>query len=192
MTAEIASRTKPARDDLWVFGYGSLMWRPGFEFIEQVPARLIGEHRALCVYSFDHRGTPEKPGLVLGLDRGGACRGVAFRVVAKRREQTIEYLRSREQTTHVYREVMRSVWLENEGRDRVSALAYVVDRGHIQYAGRLSLTEQLRLVRQGHGRSGNNRDYVLSTVKSIEAQGFRDPQLHQLALMLQDDATLHR
>jgi glutathione-specific gamma-glutamylcyclotransferase len=192
MTAEIASRTKPARDDLWVFGYGSLMWRPGFEFIEQVPARLIGEHRALCVYSFDHRGTPEKPGLVLGLDRGGACRGVAFRVVAKRREQTIEYLRSREQTTHVYREVMRSVWLENEGRDRVSALAYVVDRGHIQYAGRLSLTEQLRLVRQGHGRSGNNRDYVLSTVKSIEAQGFRDPQLHQLARMLHDDATLHR
>jgi glutathione-specific gamma-glutamylcyclotransferase len=192
MTAEIASRTKPARDDLWVFGYGSLMWRPGFEFIEQVPARLIGEHRALCVYSFDHRGTPEKPGLVLGLDRGGACRGVAFRVVAKRREQTIEYLRGREQTTHVYREVMRSVWLENEGRDRVSALAYVVDRGHIQYAGRLSLTEQLRLVRQGHGRSGNNRDYVLSTVKSIEAQGFRDPQLHQLALMLHDDATLHR
>jgi len=192
MTAEIASRTKAARDDLWVFGYGSLMWRPGFEFIEQVPARLIGEHRALCVYSFDHRGTPEKPGLVLGLDRGGACRGVAFRVVAKRREQTIEYLRSREQTTHVYREVMRSVWLENEGRDRVSALAYVVDRGHIQYAGRLSLTEQLRLVRQGHGRSGNNRDYVLSTVKSIEAQGFRDPQLHQLALMLHDDATLRR
>jgi len=192
MTAEIASRTKPARDDLWVFGYGSLVWRPGFEFIEQVPARLIGEHRALCVYSFDHRGTPEKPGLVLGLDRGGACRGVAFRVVAKRREQTIEYLRSREQTTHVYREVMRSVWLENEGRDRVSALAYVVDRGHIQYAGRLSLSEQLRLVRQGHGRSGNNRDYVLSTVKSIEAQGFRDPQLHQLALMLHDDATLHR
>jgi cation transport protein ChaC len=68
----------------------------------------------------------------------------------------------------------------------------VVDRGHIQYAGRLSLTEQLRLVRQGHGRSGNNRDYVLSTVKSIEAQGFRDPQLHQLALMLHYDASLHR
>src|SRR6478736_6975256 len=170
MSAITLNDTEFSTGELWVFGYGSLMWRPGFEFIERVPARLIGEHRALCVYSFDHRGTPEKPGLVLGLDRGGACRGVAFRVVAKRREQTIEYLRSREQTTHVYREVMRSVWLENEGRDRVSALAYVVDRGHIQYAGRLSLTEQLRLVRQGHGRSGNNRDSVLSTVKSIEAQ----------------------
>ena len=172
--------------DLWVFGYGSLMWKPGFEFLEQVPARLIGEHRALCVYSFDHRGTPEKPGLVLGLDRGGACRGIAFRVAARLRHDTIAHLRGREQTTNVYREVMRSVWLENAARERVSALAYVVDRGHVQYAGRLSLAEQQRLVLQGHGRSGNNRDYVLSTVASIEKQGFRDTQLHQLATMLHD------
>jgi cation transport protein ChaC len=191
----LAVRAMPAQKksesehgDLWVFGYGSLMWRPGFDFIEQVPARLIGEHRALCVYSFDHRGTPENPGLVLGLDRGGACRGIAFRVKAALREATIDYLRSREQTTHVYREVMRSVWLENEARDRVSALAYVVDRGHIQYAGRLNLAEQLHYVRQGHGRSGDNRDYVLSTVKSIEAQGFRDAQLHELAAMLHEGA----
>jgi cation transport protein ChaC len=182
----------PSHEDLWVFGYGSLMWRPGFAFIEQLPARLIGEHRALCVYSFDHRGTPEKPGLVLGLDRGGACRGIAFRVAAAHRDEVVGYLRGREQTTHVYREVMRSVWLENDARERVSALAYVVDRGHVQYAGRLSLHEQLRYVRQGHGRSGNNRDYVLETVRSIEAQGFRDTQLHQLALMLHDEAPLHR
>jgi glutathione-specific gamma-glutamylcyclotransferase len=192
MPAKIIPEAELSKGDLWVFGYGSLMWRPGFEFIEQVPARLIGEHRALCVYSFDHRGTPEKPGLVLGLDRGGACRGVAFRVAAKLRGATVEYLRSREQTTHVYREVMRSLWLENEARERVSALAYVVDRGHVQYAGRLSLADQLRFVQQGHGRSGNNRDYVLSTVKSIEAQGFRDAQLHQLAAMLHGDAhSLH-
>ena len=175
-----------SENDLWVFGYGSLMWRPGFEFIEQVPARLIGEHRALCVYSFDHRGTPEKPGLVLGLDRGGACRGIAFRVAASSARTTIAYLRGREQTTNVYREVMRSVWLENEARQRVSALTYVVDRGHVQYAGRLSMADQLRYVQQGHGRSGNNRDYVLSTVLSIEKQGFRDAQLHQLAMMLHD------
>src|SRR3981189_2549205 len=190
--AKTESEAELSKGDLWVFGYGSLMWRPGFEFIEQVPARLIGEHRALCVYSFDHRGTPEKPGLVLGLDRGGACRGVAFRVAAGSRNATVDYLRSREQTTHVYREVMRSVWLENEARQRISALAYVVDRGHVQYAGRLSLTDQLRFVQQGHGRSGNNRDYVLATVKSIEAQGFRDAQLHQLATMLHSDArSLH-
>src|ERR1700741_5467195 len=176
--------------DLWVFGYGSLMWRPGFEFIEQVPARLIGEHRALCVYSFDHRGTPEKPGLVLGLDRGGACRGVAFRIAAKLRHHPIAYLRGREQTTHVYREVLRSVWLDNEPRERVSALTYVVDRGHIQYAGRLPLAEQLRIVQQGHGRSGNNHDYVLSTVRAIEAQGFRDRELHRLAQMLHESHPL--
>src|SRR6476469_3355236 len=191
MSAKVLSPELP-ENDLWVFGYGSLMWRPGFDFIEQVPARLIGEHRALCVYSFDHRGTPQKPGLVLGLDRGGACRGIAFRVAAKLREDTIAYLRGREQTTNVYREVHRSVWLENEARQRASALTYVVDRGHVQYAGRLSLAEQLRFVQQGHGRSGNNRDYVLSTVKSIEAQGFRDRQLHQLAAMLHDDTGLHR
>ena len=181
-----------AQGDLWVFGYGSLMWRPGFEFVERVPARLIGEHRGLCVYSFVHRGTPEKPGLVLGLDRGGACRGVAFRVAETHRAATVNYLREREQVTSVYREVMRSVWLENETRQRVSALAYVVDRGHMQYAGRLSLAEQLRHVQQGHGQSGNNRDYVLATVGAIEAAGFRDEPLHQLALMLHGDAPLHR
>ena len=187
MSAMTVSDTVFPKGDLWVFGYGSLMWRPGFDFVEQVPARLISEHRALCVYSFVHRGTPEKPGLVLGLDRGGACRGVAFRVPEEKREATIAYLRAREQVTSVYREVMRSVWLENDAKQRVSALVYVVDRGHVQYAGRLSLHEQLSHVRQGHGQSGANRDYVTATVKAIEAQGFRDAQLHRLAMMLHDD-----
>jgi cation transport protein ChaC len=123
---------------------------------------------------------------VLGLDRGGACRGVAFRVAEKNRAATITYLREREQVTSVYREVKRSVWLENEARQRVSALVYVVDRGHVQYAGRLSPAEQLRHVLQGHGQSGVNRDYVLATVKAIEAEGFRDSQLHRLAMMLHD------
>ena len=178
--------------DLWVFGYGSLIWRPGFDFVERVPARLIGEHRALCVYSFVHRGTPERPGLVLGLDRGGACRGVAFRIAEKNRAATVAYLRAREQVTSVYREVTRSVWLENEARQRVGAIAYVVDRGHVQYAGRLSLAEQLRHVMQGHGQSGANREYVISTVKAIEAEGFRDAPLHQLSLMLHDAHPLHQ
>src|SRR5262245_2338593 len=86
---------------LWVFGYGSLMWRPGFPYLERHPARLIGLHRALCVYSYVHRGTPEKPGLVLGLDRGGACRGIAYRVAAAERDGTLSYLREREQVTSV-------------------------------------------------------------------------------------------
>src|SRR5438552_1405438 len=186
MSVTIHPKAEFSKGDLWVFGYGSLMWRPGFEFIEKVPARLIGEHRALCVYSFVHRGTPEKPGLVLSLDRSGACRGVAFRVAEKNSAATIAYLREREQVTSVYREVTRSVWLENEARQRVSALAYVVDRGHVQYAGRLSMQDQLRHVLQGHGSSGINRDYVLATVKAIEAEGFRDAPLHQLAMLLHD------
>ncbi|MBV9246385.1 MAG: gamma-glutamylcyclotransferase, partial [Methylobacteriaceae bacterium] len=91
-------------DDFWVFGYGSLMWRPGFAFVERQLATVRGYHRALCVYSHVHRGTPDRPGLVLGLDRGGACRGVAFHVAGEKWAETIAYLRGREQVTMVYRE----------------------------------------------------------------------------------------
>jgi len=171
----------PRGGNLWVFAYGSLMWRPDFDYLERRPARLIGAHRCLCVYSFVHRGTPEKPGLVLGLDRGGNCRGIAYRVAAANRAATIAYLRSREQVTMVYREVMRAVWLDDDPQQRVSALCYLVDRGHEQYAGRLKLDQQFHFVRQGHGRSGNNREYVLAAVKEIEAQGYRDAKLHLLA-----------
>lgn len=170
-----------AAEDLWVFGYGSLMWRPGFAFVERVPARVIGLHRRLCVYSFVHRGTPERPGLVLGLDRGGACRGVAFRVAARNRAATLTYLRAREQVTSVYLEVVRTVWLAGKPERSVSAVCYVVDRSHPQYAGRLTLQQQLHYVRQGHGRSGANRDYVLEAVAALEALGVRDRELHLLA-----------
>jgi len=174
-----------AKEDLWVFAYGSLIWRPGFDHLERVPARLIGAHRALCVYSFVHRGTPERPGLVLGLDHGGMCRGVAYRVAAKKRAETLDYLREREQVTKVYIERMRPVLLDGyaaRGREsRVQAVCYMVDRSHPQYAGKLSLAEQLRIVRHGHGKSGNNRDYVLSTVHALQAMNFRDRDLHLLA-----------
>jgi glutathione-specific gamma-glutamylcyclotransferase len=170
-----------AADDLWVFGYGSLMWRPGFDYLERHEGRLIGAHRALCVYSFVHRGTPEKPGLVLGLDHGGACRGIVYRVAAKEREATIEYLRRREQVTMVYRESYRTAWLDSDPKQQVRALVYTINRGHVQYAGRLPLAKQLHFVRQGRGRSGPNRDYVIETVKSLEALGYRETALHELA-----------
>jgi cation transport protein ChaC len=175
------SLSDDAHEDLFVFAYGSLMWRPGFAFRERLPARLIGAHRALCVYSFVHRGTPERPGLVLGLDLGGACRGIAYRVAAADSTETLAYLRAREQVTKVYREATRPVVLIGQPERRVAAVCYVVDRSHPQYAGRLSLEEQLHHVRQGHGRSGPNRDYVLETVKALESLGCRDRDLHLLA-----------
>ena len=172
---------------LWVFGYGSLMWQPGFSFLMRRPARLIGAHRALCIYSHHYRGTAEQPGLVLGLDRGGACQGIAFLIAESERQATLDYLREREQRTGVYREVSRTVWLDGDARLRVSALCYVADRGHAQYAGRLSFEEQLRHIRQGFGVTGPNRDYVLSTVDELEAHGFRDKGLHRMALALRGE-----
>ncbi len=177
-----------AAEDLWVFGYGSLMWRPGFDFRERIEARLTGAHRALCVYSFVHRGTPERPGLVLGLDRGGACQGIAFRVASADRAKTIAYLRAREQVTSVYRETVRRIMLKGEPARQVRALCYVVDRGHVQYAGRLPLAEQLHYIRQGHGQSGPNRDYVVATVAAMEALGLRETDLHRLAERLRGTA----
>ena len=168
-------------EDLWVFGYGSLMWRPGFDCVERVPARLIGLHRALCVYSFVHRGTPERPGLVLGLDRGGMCRGIAFRVTGAARAATVAYLRAREQVTTVYLETIRRIELEEPARRQVRALCFIVDRSHVQYAGRLSLAECVHHVRQGHGSSGANRDYVVETVQALEALGYRETELHLIA-----------
>jgi cation transport protein ChaC len=170
-----------ADEDLWVFAYGSLMWRPGFAFLQRVPARLVGAHRALCVLSHVHRGTPERPGLVLGLDRGGTCRGIAYRAAASARAATLAYLRAREQVTMVYLETVRPIELLTSPGRRVRAVCFMVDRGHPQYAGRLDLATQLHYVRQGHGQSGANRDYVLSTVRELEALGYRDSGLHLLA-----------
>ena len=128
-----------------------------------------------------HRGTRKKPGLVLGLDRGGSCRGIAFRIDGSKREATLEYLREREQATKVYLEVTRAVDLLDEPQRRVQAITYLVDRSHPQYAGKLPLETQLHLVRQGHGRSGINRDYVLATAKELSALGIRDRALEWLA-----------
>ena len=165
--------------DLWVFGYGSLMWRPGFAYEERQLARLYGYHRSLCIFSHVHRGTPDMPGLVLGLDRGGQCRGVAFRVPAAEADETLAYLRAREQATAVYLERRPTIRLD-DGRD-IQAVTYVADRAHPQYAGRLPAPELLRLVRQGHGISGANPDYVHATHQHLIAMGVSDPVLAGIA-----------
>ena len=165
--------------DLWVFGYGSLIWRPGFAFAESVQARLHGYHRSLCVFSHVHRGTPERPGLVLGLDRGGVCRGLAFRVAAAQAQETVAYLREREQATAVYLE--RHVGLRLEDGRQVRGLVYVADRKHLQYAGKLPPARLLALVREGRGQSGENPDYVLQTHAHLRKMGIFDPVLAALA-----------
>lgn len=165
-------------DEFWVFGYGSLVWRPGFEFIERLPASIRGYHRALCIYSHIHRGTPAHPGLVLGLDRGGTCRGLAFRVAEVRRDATLAYLRAREQPTLVYRETHMRAKLE-DGRE-ITAVTYVADRNHPQYAGRLPQTDLLRLVQQGKGQSGENPEYIVNTHQHLVALGIDDPVLRWL------------
>ncbi len=167
----------------WVFGYGSLMWRPGFEFIEQRRARIHGYHRSLCVYSHVHRGTPERPGLVMGLDRGGSCDGIGFRVAAEKREHTLAYLRSREQVTMVYREIPCRIRPSGDTAP-VEAVTYVVDCQHAQYAGQLSAEDQLRFILQGKGQSGDCRDYVLATVQHLRDMTIHDNTLEHLATRL--------
>jgi cation transport protein ChaC len=174
-----------ANDELWVFGYGSLMWRPGFPFVERSHAHLHGYHRSLCIRSHVHRGTPEKPGLVLGLDRGGRCHGVAFRVVAEEAQATIRYLREREQATSVYLERRLPVRLPGGGL--VNALSYVADRRHAQYAGRLAFDEVVRIVRGGEGISGRNPDYVRSTYEHLLGMGVVDPLLGRITAALSPD-----
>jgi cation transport protein ChaC len=168
--------------DLWVFGYGSLMWRPGFAYTRRCKATLRGWRRSLCVYSHVYRGSPERPGLVLGLDRGGACPGVAFQVDAALRETTIRYLREREQVTAVYLERVAPVRLECG--ERVLALTYVADRIHHQYAGRLDRDAMLEYVRAGKGQSGDNAEYVLETYEHLRAMGVRDRDLEWLSEQL--------
>lgn len=162
-----------------VFGYGSLMWRPGFAHRSSQMATVRGRHRSLCVYSFVHRGTETRPGLVLGLDRGGACRGIVFEVDDGDREEVVAYLRAREQVTMVYLE--KTVPARLDDGSVVDALTYVVDRRHRQYAGALSLEDTLSFVCGAVGQSGRNEDYVLSTADHLTEVGVADARLHTLA-----------
>lgn len=166
--------------DLWVFAYGSLMWRPGFPVEEVAHARLTGWRRSFCIYSRFHRGSERRPGLVLGLDRGGACEGLAFRVGHCDAAATLAYLREREQVISVYREALVPVTLLNAGRAEVMALAFLVERAHPSYAGVLPLAEQAHLIRGARGRSGNNIDYLVNTLAHLRALGIRERDMERL------------
>jgi cation transport protein ChaC len=163
--------------DVWVFAYGSLMWDPGFPFEEARPAVLKGYHRAMCLYSTRYRGTPEKPGLVLGLDRGGACRGIGYRVAAVHVDKVMAYLWDREMITRAYRCQSVTIHLAT---GPVKARAFIVDRKHRQYAGKLSPDQLAALVCQGHGQRGPCRTYLENTVRHLDQIGVPDKRLHEL------------
>ncbi len=164
----------------WVFGYGSLMWDPGFATPETQGARLHGWHRAFCIYSEHYRGTPRHPGLILGLLPGGSCRGLAHRLPVKRYDAVRRYLIHREiDNDGVYDEAIRPIHLD-DGRI-VEALVYLADRGHRQFAGKLPVATAVSLVRNGRGATGTNLDYVRNTVAHLGEMGLHDRTLEELA-----------
>jgi cation transport protein ChaC len=164
----------------WVFAYGSLMWNPGFTTPETQAARLHGWHRAFCIYSEHYRGTPKRPGLILGLLPGGACRGLAHRLPRAGHDAVRRYLRTREiDNDGVYKEEVRPIRL-HDGRT-VEALVYLADRQHRQFAGKLPASRAVALVRGGRGVTGTNVDYLRNTVAHLRDLGLRDRALEELA-----------
>jgi cation transport protein ChaC len=162
----------------WVFGYGSLMWRPGFPFVERRGATLHGRRRSFCIYSVHHRGTYQRPGLVLGLAPGGACRGAAYRVAEGDWAEVHAYLMEREQPTETYIEARRHVRLD-DGR-RVETLCFLSDVRHPQWAGALSPERQAELIAGATGLSGRNVDYLRDLVEHLREMGVRDVGMERL------------
>ena len=163
--------------ELWIFGYGSLIWSPCFAYREKAPARVHGYHRALCILSTRHRGTQQRPGLVLGLCRGGSCWGTAFRVAASQVRQTLKRLWSREMVRRVYQPRLVSARL---GRRKVQALAFVADPSNPAYVRELDLHGRARLVAQGIGQRGHCIDYIQNTLEHMHGAGVRDPHLERI------------
>ena len=166
----------------WVFAYGSLMWRPGFRYLKVRPALLHGYHRMFCVYSWVHRGSQRRPGLVLGLDRGGCCRGRAYEIADGERPTVLEYLYAREMPTAVYLPRLRPIRLE---RDRLTALTFIVDRQSPQYAGGLSPAEMAPLIHHGVGQSGANPDYLRDAVAHMDELGIAAGGLKKLLRLVE-------
>ena len=169
--------------EFWVFGYGSLMWNPGFAYAEAAKAQLFGYHRALCIHSHHYRGTPERPGLVMGLDRGGSCVGMAFRVAKADAAGVRGYLIEREMMNYVYLEKRLRIRLA-DGRQAV-AMTFAADPSHAQFAGHLSVEDAAKIVVGAIGTAGRNEDYVLNTVSHLREIGIRDHWLERVATLIQ-------
>ena len=178
MPAEIAA-LRNGTQPVWIFAYGSLIWDAEFSYAEAAPALLRGYHRSFCLYSYDYRGTPAKPGLVLGLDRGGSCRGLAFRLPDESLSEAIDRVWLREMSgRRVYEMRLLTV---RTGRVTRRALAFTVLRDCPDYADRLTRDEAARLILGAAGRRGSCRDYFENTVRHLERLGLADRPLRRLA-----------
>lgn len=169
------------KSDVWVFGYGSLIWRPEFEFTESYLGTVNGYHRALCLWSRVNRGTPQTPGLVFGLDTGGSCEGKVFKIPAKNITSTMIELWRREMPSASY----IPSWLDcHTPIGTVKALAFAMDPEDSGYVADLSLEQTVQIVRQGYGKYGACTDYVLETAKALESVGIKDQKLNAIAQAL--------
>jgi len=165
---------------LWVFGYGSLMWRPAFHFTHKIMGRCSGVHRSFCVWSIYHRGTLHVPGLVLGLESGGVCDGVLYYVPASHKVEVLRYLQKREQITKVYLEHYKRVNLLDGSGRFVRALCFVANRLHPRFSCKLSVGHQANIIQRAKGCSGENLDYLISTVASMKKLQIQDDHLNRL------------
>jgi cation transport protein ChaC len=168
--------------DFFVFAYGSLMWRPDFPFAEIEPATLYGYHRAFCITSTHYRGNIARPGLVLGLDRGGKCIGRLYRVEARHAAEVATYLHERELVTGCY--VPKRVTLRLAEDRKEDGIAYVADRKHYQYAGKLSDEAAAKIISHAVGISGSNREYLRNTVQHLDEMGIAEGRLHRILRLL--------
>ncbi len=172
--------------DIWVFAYGSLMWRPNFPYLDCQPALLNGYHRALCIHSTHYRGTPDCTGLVVGLDRGGSCRGRAYKIDPAHSKATLDYLWKRELNTDSY--VAKRLALSLP-KGRVIAWAFVANHANkAQYAGKLAPDEAARRVARGHGKEGSAVEYLANTLEHLAEMGIKEGPLHAILEMAREKA----
>lgn len=177
------------QDDLWVYGYGSLVWRPEFDFVERRPALLRGYHRSLCLWSRVNRGTPERPGLVFGLDAGGSCRGMVYRIAAAQVPHTLTQLWKREMPSGAY--IPKWLACATEPSD-VQALAFVMDREQAAYVSGLTHEQLIAIVCDAHGSYGSCTEYVLETAQALNDAGIHDRKLDTLVHELRAREALRR
>lgn len=171
---------------MWVFGYGSLLWNPGFPVARREVAMLHGYARSFCMTSIHHRGTEEHPGLVLALDEvaGAHCKGLALSVEAGHEEQTLAELRERELISSAY--VERDLEVELASGGTVTAVTYVIDPHHVQYCGGMPLEEQARIISTAVGGRGPNTEYLYNTAEHLVEIGLGDPDLDWLTTRVRE------